>query len=196
MLLFLLQVDPNAWNETIAKATIVIAVATVLYLIATVLLWWTTRRSANLTRDMFEASHRPYVHITLEKDEPEEEEEDEDADDEDADDFFRVFITFENVGSVPAHDLKFDVRVIVDGTVLPMEELEEEPSSVVFPGMKMYSAISTSDPKDIDKINSARTLSVHIKSTYKGATEKQYSYEDKADYDPEDGSFSTRATAT
>ena len=192
MLLFFLQTtDPNEWNRTIAVATVVIAVATVLYLIATVLLWLTTRQSVNLTKIIFEASHRPYVDIEVERKKSENVEEEEEEEEE------IVFqLTFENVGGVPAHNLQYSVRVIVDGVVLPMAELAEEPFTVLYPSKKSYAFVSTDDPSHMEAINNAGTLLLHLKCTYNGATGQQYCYEDKARYDKDDGGFYTSATAT
>jgi archaellum component FlaG (FlaF/FlaG flagellin family) len=189
MLLALFQAanaSPN-WNEAaIAKATIVIAVATVLYLVATVLLWLTTRRSVNLTRDIFEASHRPYVSITeieavgLNGDDSEEDE---------TPDRVAIVFTLKNVGNVPAHDLRYEVRVSVDGSLMPALEEEEEPVALLFPGDTGHFFIETSETSQVDTIRNAKSLSLLITYSYKGATQQRYSYKEKASYDSEKGDF-------
>ena len=44
-----------------ALATASIAVATIVYTVATIFLWRQTRRQASLTREIFEATHRPHL---------------------------------------------------------------------------------------------------------------------------------------
>jgi hypothetical protein len=196
MLLFLLQTasDPNEWNRTIAVATVVIAVATVLYLITTVLLWVTTRQSANLTRDMFEASHRPYVYSFKVECGDYDHDEDEDEDDIDEDAlpkglYFQV--GFKNVGSVPAHDFQSEFQVILDGKIFPYPEHEEHGNTVLFPGQETYIYALFEDEKEIEKLRNYKTISLAIECSYKGVGEKQYTYTEKALLDDNDGEFFT-----
>ena len=49
------------WLNTNSGA--VTAIVTAVYAIFTIFLWGATRRQANLTREIFEATHRPHVSI-------------------------------------------------------------------------------------------------------------------------------------
>lgn len=190
MLLALLQAAeaPASWaDDVIAKATIVIAAATVLSLITTSLLWLTTRRSTNLTRDMFEAAHRPYIVVSSvelkESDPPGQ----------------SIGFEFEidNVGSIPARDFTSDFKVSVDGTFLLMQEVEEDFPVVIYPTHPLtLGGPSTDDPREIKQIKEAANLSLIVKCSYKGVTKQTYTYEEKFTYDKSDGDFNTvRLTA-
>ena len=205
MLLALLQAaqtDPNWNDEVITKATIVIAAATVLALVANVLLWLTTRRSTNLTRDMFEAGHRPYVGVTgVEMYDPDKDEDDEDETSEDEDDDPPKMIIFAveygNVGTVPAHNVHPTMTIVVDGVVLPEDVREEEDILFVLPGGKQYLQDVIDDPKQLKSVMGAKVLSVIFKCTYEGLTNKQYRYEVKVTYEEKHGDFRiVRATST
>src|ERR1700730_13680115 len=74
MLLFLFQVTPTPLptaspisyailSDPMTTATIVIAVATVVYSVLTLLLFLTTNKNTSITRQIFEASNRPYLGI-------------------------------------------------------------------------------------------------------------------------------------
>src|SRR5205085_8134689 len=124
MLLFFLQDDPNAWNGIIAKATIVIAVATVAYLFTTILLLWLTKRSVDLTKHMFETSHRPYIALgafqKIVKESPP---------------VIQFQVVAKNVGNVPAYEFVFDAFMIVEGVILQNVVREEIDVWVIFPGI-------------------------------------------------------------
>ena len=51
------------WEDQITVATLVIAASTVVSLIVSVLMWNAMRRQTQLTQDIFEAAHRPYVGV-------------------------------------------------------------------------------------------------------------------------------------
>jgi hypothetical protein len=52
---------PSFWKDPITVATIVIAVSTVASVGVSFLLWNVTRGYTQVTRDIFEAAHRPYI---------------------------------------------------------------------------------------------------------------------------------------
>jgi hypothetical protein len=195
MPLFLLQAasDPNEWNRIIAIATVIAAVATVLYFVSTVLLWWTTKNNAKLTKEMFEASHRPYVSITKIENIGLNDEDDEFG----MPDIVAIQVNFKNVGTTPAHDLRYEIRVVVDGHLMPAVEEEEEPVSMLFPGAKGRGYISTDDPAQVEEIRNAKTLSLLITYSYMGVTNQRYTYQEKTTYDSANDDFGTvKVTAT
>ena len=59
-----IQSTPLSWDgRATTISTIIIAGAAVVNLIVAILLWKTTINSTKITRDIFEASHRPYVGV-------------------------------------------------------------------------------------------------------------------------------------
>ena len=173
------------YTDPITVSTVVIAVATVINVIGTLLLWLVTKQSVQVMRHAFEASHRPYVTVARSEMWVDE------GDDDDPDDSERLVLVigFKNVGTVPAHDVKTDLQIVVNGILVPMLEREDEPFTVLFPGSKGYINHSTREPKEIEQYVNADVLSLIIKCTYKGATGETYSYEEKSIYDKEDGEF-------
>jgi hypothetical protein len=80
------------------------AIATAIYAFFTILLWFAIRRQAILTRQMFEASHSPYVSIRVEEPaEPSEQGK------------LAVNVVFENQGSVLAHIIKWEMVATLSG---------------------------------------------------------------------------------
>ena len=161
--------DPNAWNQTIAVATIVIAVATVFYLIATVLLWLTTRRSVNLTRDMFEASHRPYVgasKISYKID--------------DENQMLEFVILIINSGASPATDLNQTQQILLDGIPLHMDS-HESTGQCLMPKETSSHHILLTGEKFVKAINSG-VLTLRYSLRYKGVGQKQHQYDDESAY--------------
>lgn len=83
---------------------------TVVYAIFTLLLWWATKRQADITQSMFEASHRPFVNV-----EPKEPTETNVV----GGLSFRLVVT--NQGTVPADITNWEVR----GTLMDIDGVEQ-----------------------------------------------------------------------
>jgi hypothetical protein len=84
----------------------VTAIVTALYTLLTVLLWRATKRQAELTRDIFEATHRPHLSIEprlLHPAHP---------------GFIRLEMNLRNHGSIPAQVTDWAASFQQDGTVL------------------------------------------------------------------------------
>jgi hypothetical protein len=82
-----------------AMAAVFVAAVTAIYAFVTILLWLATRRQAILTRQMFEASHTPYVSIRVE-----------DATDTSIPGRLSFNMVLENHGPVLAHIMNWEVR--------------------------------------------------------------------------------------
>jgi hypothetical protein len=186
-LLFQTPNPPAVWyQDPITVSTIIIAVATVINVVGTLLLWLTTKRSTNLTRDMFEAAHRPYVTFLAVK---------------------RVInaavprvefrIQYQNVGSVPAYDFKTEFHIVTDGTLLPNVVKEEEIVTVVFPAVMGFTVQFTVGQQEYDSVINATNLGLILECTYKGVAEKEYRTRTKLQYDNKTQHFNiVKQTAT
>jgi hypothetical protein len=169
MLLALLQVTNTSvvwYKDPLTVATIVIAVATVAYFISTMLLWRETRDSVRITRDMFEASHRPYIGLTA-------------ISHTISDEKATFTVRYKNAGSVPARDFKVGVQVVANGIVVPQGAREEEDISVIPPGLEQFDIATITGPNELKAVKDAHTLAILFKCSYKGMTDKEYCYTDK-----------------
>jgi hypothetical protein len=185
---FLLQFvsDPNAWNATVAKATVVIAIATILYLMATVLLWLTTRRSVTMTNDMFKASHRPYVgSMGVQRQDREEPR------------IIDFIAAYSNFGSIPAFEYRCNVTLIADRIVLPNVIKEEEEVIVLFPSQQRSVILTVHEPDEVQAIENASTVSLIFECTYQGVAKTEYRTTQKYISHKELGTFAAvRGNAT
>jgi archaellum component FlaG (FlaF/FlaG flagellin family) len=171
--------DPLAVATTVA--TIVIGLATVVSLWISSRMWKVTRKYTEITKDIFEASSRPYVGVTKLSMTPKEA-------GFDPLPVFEFDVTYKNVGSVPALEVRRSVTVMVDGKALPPITPEESPA-VLMPESEMSALIYYNDPQHFKAIESANELTLIFSCTYRGVTEKEYRYEQKAAYDPAHNKF-------
>jgi hypothetical protein len=81
-------------SDPVTLATVVIAIATVVNVIVSWFLWKATHRTANVTQNIFEAAHRPYLMSVLSADWRVEQQR------------FNFNTEIRNFGSVPARKLK------------------------------------------------------------------------------------------
>ncbi len=179
--------DPN--SRTIAIATIVIAIATVIYVVATILLWWTTKQSVDITRQAFEAAQRPYIGATVAKrnDYPS-------PSSPSGPERIEFSIDYTNAGTVHAHDVRSSLLIIIDGNFLPRKDKEEEDSLALLPRQTISQTAILHEAQDLAAIKGASTLSLLLKCTYKGPSEKQYSYQQRYVQDRVSGHFAAVKT--
>jgi hypothetical protein len=175
----------QADSSIIATATVIIAIATVIYVAAALLLWWTTKQSVDITRQAFEAAHRPYIGATVAKraelTSPER---------------IELSVTFINAGTVSAHDVKSSLLIIIDGNFLQRAAKEEEGNLVVLPSQSTDQIAVIHEAQDLAAVRGASSLSLLFKCTYKGPTEKEYSYQQKYTYHRISGHFDRVKTTT
>lgn len=176
--------DPN--SRMIAIATVIIAASTVIYVAATILLWWTTKQSVDMTRRLFNLSHRPHIgakvarRLDLKKPER-----------------IKFGIAFTNAGTVSAHDVWSSLEIIIDGNLLPDESPTYKENLVLLPNQAMEQMFTVKEPQNLAAVKGASILALLFKCTYKGPTEEGYYYEQKYTYDRIAGEFATvRTTAT
>ncbi len=176
--------ESPAYGRVIANATVVIAIATVLYLITTFLLWLTTRENVFTTKNMFEASHRPYVGPTgiTRKDAA-------------SPRMITFNVFYRNVGTVPASECNVTVQVVTDGVLIPMEVKEEEEHSVAFPNVSYQQTCVVSEPNELDRVTRASTLAIVFRCSYKGVGNQTYHSEEKYAFNKQYSTF-TRVKGT
>jgi hypothetical protein len=58
-----ISTDPSVWHDPIVWATLIIAAATVANVLVARRMWRSSQASIKLTRDIFTATHRPYVGV-------------------------------------------------------------------------------------------------------------------------------------
>jgi hypothetical protein len=169
-LLFQAATPPAVWyQDPITVSTIVIAFATVINVIGALLLWRETRDSVRITRDMFEASHRPYLGVTDSK----------------------TFIHYDkqeiefmmpliNTGTVPANDVQRELLVLIDGVRIELDRYEHQ-GHCVLPHLNYGHTVTLSGDKFTKAIN-ASTVNLRLKFRYKGIEQKGYDYELEGTY--------------
>src|SRR5712664_4923322 len=127
--------DPLAVATSVA--TIVIALATLASLWISNRMWRVTGKYTEITKNIFEASSRPYIGVTKLSMKAKEA------------GFnplpvFEFDVTYKNVGSVPALELRRSVTIMVDGEALP-PITPEEATAVLIPEGEMRALIYYND---------------------------------------------------
>jgi hypothetical protein len=178
MLLCLLQTSSAAsvWHDPITWATIVIAVATIWYVITTTRLLNTTVENTRITKEMFEAAHRPYMHISKITAAPNKEGR-----------LLSVDCRLKNAGSIPANDAMFSMRVVVNERSLAVRKPERN-MSCVFPQSHDY-LVFTIQGEEIAKVFGGARLDLSISIKYKGIANKEYECNYEIMYDADDNTF-------
>jgi hypothetical protein len=92
----------------------VTAIATVIYVFFTILLWFATKRQATLTRQMFEASHIPYLNVRVE-----------DPVDTGEKGVLSFRMIIDNQGPVIAHIVKWELSASLTGHKLQVHSIDE-----------------------------------------------------------------------
>ena len=163
-------------DEAVVISTVVIALAAIINLVVSTLLWRETRSYSKTTRDMFEASHRPYVgvhRIQFTNDESQRK--------------ITIRAEIHNKGSVPAQRVEYEVKVVANGFPLPVIMAEHKPS-LIFPGTPAFNTSHITDAKEYrDTISMPIDffLSVH----YEGVANRKYSYEGQWMHRPGENCF-------
>ena len=168
----LIQTPTYWYQDPITVATWVIAVATVLYFITTAGLYL-------LTKHMFEATHRPLVGTTEIKM----------GDTGEPTNQIDIRIIFRNFGTVPAHDLRSEVLIFADGTLIPNAVREEEPVLTAMPTVANRAHATIHDASEYRQVHSANSLTIVFRCSYKGAQRKRYTSETKWKYHRQQNRF-------
>jgi hypothetical protein len=172
MLLFLLQTASESaywYAQPITVATIVIAVATVVYTVITL-------RLLKITKDIFEASHRPYIGVFKMKPERDDEAKQ-----------LKVTIVYKNIGNVPAKSVKPSVQLFMNGFAIQMSHFESK-TAVLMPQQRLHRTILFSEA-DYMKISDGAKLDVVFSVHYKGMANKEYDYRHESTYSRDNNLF-------
>jgi hypothetical protein len=161
--------NSNQHDQTIAIATIVIAVANVVYIVTAIMLWRATKDQVTITRRIFEESNRPRVGTTGAKR----------ADLYSPELEIRFVVAYVNAGSVSAHDVKTSLDIAVDGVLWPEDVREEEVNQVLLSNIPRECVRVFQETTKVDSINNASTLSLIFRCTYKGTSDQGYACEEK-----------------
>jgi hypothetical protein len=187
MLLFLLQATApptKVWyTDPMIVATIVVAAATVVNLLVAIRMWRVASENTALTRDMFEAAHRPYIGVSKIK-----------AENNPELRTFLITIDYKNVGSVPADEVHTSVQLLVNGFPLPMDELLHK-KSVLMPDMHTQRKILIDD-SDYKKLAGNPKLDLTFSADYKGIAKKTYSYKHETAYNWQQNVFMLISTTS
>jgi hypothetical protein len=149
------------WSEPLVFLTAVLTVSTIVYVIVTGLIWRATRENARATREIIEASHRPYLgianvrivhgqllHSALE-------------------------IVIQNVGSVPSCGVEVDVKIAPDGKVSRAFAGSSRPPLVLIPGQS-FSLMHDLTQEEDKYLQPPKKFEARMKIRYCGGTDKQY----------------------
>lgn len=162
------QITQAAWDtRAITVSTIIIALAAVVNFIVAWLLWRTTVGYTKVTRDIFDASHRPYVGVVMV-------------------DYVRhhsplqveLIGHIKNVGTVPARDVKIQHQLIMNGKAQSPSGLDTN-FGVIFPGVEVQWRCCTSNDEEYKECLTAN-LEVRMTIDYAGLAGQSYRYEYQA----------------
>lgn len=173
------QITSDWFKDPVTSATTVVALASVVNLIIAALMWRVTSKTTKITRDIFEASHRPYVHIsgiTFTNDTDKKS--------------LRITVMLLNVGSVPAYNFNEKVVFMLTGKEgLNLPDIEEKGTIIIYPQASIESSATLSDPTDYNLITKRERLGLTVAMTYKGAGRKKYQSEHKYVFSEEQNKF-------
>lgn len=146
-------------------SSIVIALATLLYVIISVFLWKATKRSADITEKMFEASNRPYIGIdridAVDKDYPK-----------------KIDLTVKNFGTVPAKDVWEETTARTHNEVVHHHKSDP---TILCQGGAFVSGINISEELYsailLDSLPLVITIDIHYKALGDIEYQATYTYE-------------------
>jgi hypothetical protein len=180
--------SPTAsWDDPVTVATVVVAIFTVVSVIVSAFMWSETREQARISREIFEAAHRPYIGIT----------ELSGAMSIQGKVHGWVTVLIKNSGSVPAYRLKILWRLSIGDIVLPDTKTAER-VMVLLPDDPTRITLDYYFSQDyMEKLNGA-PLDILVTIKYKGVTDKEYNYTQHAVYNRSDerGYVMTEADST
>ena len=166
------------WKDPITVATIVIAVSTVASLGVSFLLWNVTRGYTQVTRDIFEAAHRPYIALL-----------DLSGDGMQSGNYpVRLVFgaKYRNSGSVPGNNVTVTWHLTTkSGAGVKFEPPDEKPT-VLLPSDEESTSIWLDLEAELNKawLDSELELRVSLVITYRGVTGKEYGHRQEGTYTP------------
>jgi hypothetical protein len=166
-------ISPVHWfRDAITGSTVVIAIATVVNLGVSVGLWLSTRDSVEVARHVFETANRPYVGTetvfgVIDRDKH----------------ILNFTAQVKNSGTVPAENTDIAWEVSLNGIAQPGIGVPSNPS-ILFPNDHV-SLHGGAFNDQFDKImNGQITLTIVLRASYNGPSNKTYQYCNKHRYEP------------
>lgn len=166
----------SSWQDPITVSTVVIAVSTVVSMTVSIFMWSATRRTARVTRDIFEAAHRPYIAI------------------EDLSGLWMqtgdhpVRVSFaakiKNSGSVPGSEVMLVWQIFTANDVLLKQHTSEEHGTVLLPEGERAVDACLDLQADTGKawLENKIQLNITVTLAYKGVTKKDHGHKQQATY--------------
>jgi hypothetical protein len=170
---FIALLQTASWKDPITVATVVVAVFTVVSVIVSAFMWNATRQQARISRQIFEAAHRPYIGVT---------------------EFTGIMsisgvvacgltVSVSNSGTVPAKNLTARWTVTLEEEQIYAGRSDEGPS-VLLPGESKYLRTNYQMGKDkYEKLQAGSILKISVNLEYQGVTEQPYSYTQFGEFD-------------
>ena len=170
-------------------AVAVTAVATVAYVVVSVLLWLATKRTADLTHQMFEATQRPYLGIEatnltqLMYVKPMS--------------TWRCDLIIKNFGNAPAVDVRINWRIEITGSV-NIRQNPSEPAMSLQPQQEQRFVCEFKEESNLfeELSHDAAIFHVYTELHYKGLAGNQYRYYEKCLFDPRQKFMIVQETGT
>jgi hypothetical protein len=166
-----------SWKDPITISTIVIAFSTVASVCVSLLLWSVTRRYTKVTRDIFEAAHRPYIALS-----------DFSGDGGQFGNNEPVRVTFgakyRNSGSVPGNKITVTWNLRTKAGAQVKFYPPDEKETVLLSGDEESTGIWTDLDNELTKawLDSSLELEVSLVLTYQGVTGTEYSHRKTGTY--------------
>ena len=189
MLLSLLQATPTPFPmsppapvthalfiDPITAATCITAACTVAYSVLTYLILRATAANTRVTKQIFEAAHRPYLGIS-----------NVDTELSQSQRQLKFTCTLKNFGSTPAHNIEVVRHEVIIPNVPPSELSLKSGKFSVFPNNERFINVNFDTGFTLIPILTSGKLELLVYLRYTGVTEKSYAYNYHAVYDPNTG---------
>jgi hypothetical protein len=165
--------SPTAsWDDPITVATVVVAVFTVVSVIVSAFMWSATREQARISREIFEAAHRPYVGVLELSGSM--------SIGARVDGWLSILI--KNSGTVPAYQLRAFWLLSI-GDVVILDTRGTEKASVLLPDEPTRLHLNYVISKEqFSELKEGANLNIVVSIKYKGVTKKEYDYTQHAIY--------------
>jgi hypothetical protein len=160
------QLMQTMWyRDPISIATIVIAAATVVYVAVSYYLLKATKRTAELTQNIFEAANRPYLGILSGAIQLEQ-------------GGLRLQTNIKNFGTAVAIDIESSWSAVINGKELP--SLDTSKTFAVLPPQSEMGLITLLNPEEYLQLDSTgTTMELAFSLTYKSLAQKEYYYRER-----------------
>ncbi len=140
--------------------------ATVVYTVVTAFIWYTTRQNTIATRQVLEASHRPYVGVTLVHVE------------EMLSSYADLCATIQNVGTVPSRNVEIELQISFDGSPKKTSTLK----NVALLPNQAHVLCCGIGAEEVKFLNSPHKAEAAVEIRYQGMTDKQYRTKTRSTY--------------